>query len=87
MSIVDGPINASDDSSPLSSSSSYGWQIANKGDTMRICTERNITSPTATGKKGEFCWGSQTVLGITTFYWYLCIADNQWVRFTGIAIP
>lgn len=87
MSITDGPICSSNDSSPIATSSSYSWLLATEGDTIRVCTARNINSPTATGLPGELCWGSETVLGVTTYYLYLCIGTNQWRRFSSGLIP
>lgn len=62
---------------PSDSSSSY---IVLNGTTFRITTERTIISSSSTGQQGEMCIGHTSLLGIDTYYLYLCIATNQWVR-------
>lgn len=87
MSIADGPICSTNDSVPTPTTSSSPWLLATEGDTIRICAQRNISSPTADGFPGEICWGSSTVLGITTWYIYLCVGNNEWRRFSSTLLP
>ena len=60
----------------VQSSSTNENFIGMDSDTIRITTQRTISSPTATGYAGEFCFGSE--LGIT--YLYFCTSTNTWVR-------
>lgn len=85
--IQDGPINSTDAQVPIETTSTYDWTLATKGDTIRICTARNIDSPTADGVPGEICYGSVTVLGVTTWYLYLCVGANSWRRFSSGLLP
>jgi hypothetical protein len=87
MSISDGPIWSTNSSSPEADTSAYDWILGTKGDTIRIMQARNINSPTATGLPGEICWGSETVLGVTTWYIYLCVGNNDWRRSTFGLLP
>lgn len=46
------------------------------GDTVRVPTERTITTAADTGVKGDICWDSS--------YIYVCVATDTWKR-VGIA--
>ena len=50
------------------------------GTTLNISNERSITNSNDTGIKGEVAWGHVTTLGITTYYLYLYVDTNTWVR-------
>lgn len=72
MSLVDGPMHATNNSNPEASTSSHTWTITTKGDTLRIMTDRTPSGPNATGYKGEICWDDN--------YIYVCIANGSWKR-------
>lgn len=72
MSIVNGALSITDSTSTEPSSSSYDWQFANKGDTLRVMTDRTPSGPSATGLKGEICWDEN--------YIYVCVDTNSWKR-------
>jgi hypothetical protein len=67
-----------DDSQGTTSSGYHNLIIAD--DTLRICTSNPVNSSSASGNVGEIRWGSETVLLITTYYMYLCVAPNTWKR-------
>lgn len=71
----DGKVSVSDNT--IANSSSSDWQLNIGGDTVRIVNPR-IPSPTTDGNPGEICWGSNTVLGITSYYICVCVATNTW---------
>jgi hypothetical protein len=75
MSITNGPVCSTDQSLGDSVSTLLNWYITTKGDTIRICTTRNVLS-NATGYPGEICVG--TTGGVT--YLYYCIANAEWGR-------
>lgn len=70
---------ANNDTSNVTTSSDY-HSLTILGDTLQIVTPRSILPSTSTGNVGELCVGSQTVLGITTYYLYYCYSPNHWVR-------
>lgn len=72
MSISDGPICSTNNINGESTSSSFYWLLASKGDTLRIITPRTPASATATGLVGEICWDANFI--------YVCIANNTWHR-------
>lgn len=76
--IDDASVFIAPDDTYQSTSSDYHY-LSISGDTILVATERNPAS-NATGNVGEICFGHQTVLFITTYYIYRCIAANTWVR-------
>lgn len=72
MSLVDGPMHATNSSGPEASTSAYTWTITTKGDTLRVMTDRTPSGPTDTGLKGELCWDKDWL--------YICVDDNGWKR-------
>lgn len=72
MSIINGPVNSTDNFFGESISSSSNYYFASKGDTLRIITPRTISSANSTGYIGEICWDST--------YIYICIDTNTWKR-------
>ena len=79
MSVTPGPVCSSQAPFGDSMSTSIGDYFETDGDTIRVCTQRSPNS-TDSGYPGEFCFGSETVLGITTYYLYYCVSSNNWVR-------
>lgn len=67
-----------DDSQGTTSSGYHNLIVAD--DTIRLITPWGSPDGGATGAVGEIRWGSQTVLGITTYYMYLCTATDTWKR-------
>lgn len=57
-----------DDSNQTTSTAGHNLII--NSDTIRLMQARNIAASTDSGSAGEFCFGSQTVLGVTTWYMY-----------------
>lgn len=76
---MDATVFIATDNTLVSTSSDYHY-ISIQGDTVRVATARGPAGPSATGNTGEICWNSQTVLGITTGYLYICVAPNTWRR-------
>jgi len=66
----------------LTSTSSNRRYLSIAGDTIRVGSSRAPARSGDTGNVGEMCWGSQTTLGITTHYIYVCVAPNTWKRAT-----
>lgn len=80
MSVVNGYISSSAESFGQPTTSSSGYYFSTDGDTLRLCSQRNIASSSSNGLAGEICVGSETVLGVTTHYIYVCVANNSWKR-------
>ena len=70
---------AADDTSNVTTSNDY-HSLTISGDTLQIVTPRVPPTSGSTGNTGEITWGSQTVLGVTTHYIYVCVANNTWKR-------
>ena len=56
----------------VESSTAVGAYIALNGDTIRITTQRTITTSTDTGLTGEITWDLD--------YVYICVNTNTWHR-------
>ncbi len=72
MSVTDGPVCSTDEQYGDSVNSSYNWYLTTKGDTIRICTDRTISGPSASGMKGQICYDAN--------YIYICVATDTWKR-------
>lgn len=44
------------------------------GDTIRLAQKRTISSSNEPGEQGEYCWDDN--------YWYVCVSQNTWKRFS-----
>jgi hypothetical protein len=62
------------------STSSNPHNLVTAGDTLMIATSRAPATSGDPGNTGEMCWGPVTTLGFTTYYVFLCVAPNTWVR-------
>lgn len=80
MCTVNGPICATDQSLSDPSTTSYPFWVSTAGDTFRIVSPWASPASNASGYPGEIRWGSQTILSITTYYIYVCVANGQWTR-------
>jgi hypothetical protein len=69
---------AVDDSIGTTSSDYHSLTIT--GDTLQLYTLRTPASSSATGNQGEWCWGSETLLCITSHYIFVCVGANTWKR-------
>lgn len=70
---------AENDTTNVTTSRDY-HSLTIAGDTLQLVVPRSPSTSSATGNVGEICWGSETILGITTHYLYVCIATNTWKR-------
>lgn len=72
MSTTNGPICSTNEMYGEATTSSTAWLLCTKGDTVRVCSARVPSGPSASGLAGEICWGSD--------YIYICVATNSWKR-------
>lgn len=80
MSVTNGYVASSASPFGEPTTSSSGYYFSCDGDTLRLCSQRNIAHSNDNGLQGEITIGSETVLGVTTHYIYVCVANNQWKR-------
>jgi hypothetical protein len=78
--VIDATVYIGSDDTTYTSTSTSPYALTAWGDTLQIVTPWASPSGSATGNVGEIRWGSQTVLGITTHYIYVCVAANTWKR-------
>lgn len=78
--VLDASVFVGSDDTTYTSTSSDLHYLTIWGDTAQIATPWASPNGSATGNVGEIRWGSQTVLGITTHYIYVCVATNTWKR-------
>jgi len=78
--VIDATTYVGSDDTTYTSTSSSLYAITVWGDTVQIVTPWASPDGGATGNVGEIRWGSQTVLGVTTHYIYVCVATNTWKR-------
>jgi len=78
--VLNASVFVGNDSTTYTSTSSDYRYITVWGDTVQIVTPWAEPDGSAAGNVGEIRWGSQTVLGITTHYIYVCVAANTWKR-------
>lgn len=78
MSVTDGKVCSSNEELGDATTESTDWLLSTKGGTIRICSSRTPSGPTATGLAGELCWDEN--------FLYICIATNTWRRVATTAL-